>query len=253
MGCLYSLQSPSGKLYLGISSKTAEARWHVHKMRVREGRDQALQRAIRKYGHENFVVRTLVISNNWEYLCDLECKATAAFGTMSPHGYNLTRGGEGVVGTPITDETRRRMSEGQRKRFTDPVERTKQLERAKINGLRLRKPLGHKAPWELKEIAARLKNQVSEAEWKRLRSERIKAAMTQPVVKAKMVACARQRSADPEWRRNMVLMKTGRRYGKRSPEVLARQIAGIRAAWADPVKKAARIERNKIARQRSTA
>ena len=218
-------------------------------MRVREGRDHALQQAIKKYGADNFKVETLVIADNWQYLCDLECKAIAAFNTRSPYGYNLTRGGEGVVGRPITDETRVRMSAAQKKRFARPIEAEKQRERAKINGEKRRKPLGHKAPWELRLKASTLKARLGEDGAKIEASKRTRAAMARPDVRAKVLYYAKQRASSKEWRKKVGDAKRGHLHGPRSPEAIARQVAGIKAAWADPVKKAARIEKNRLTRR----
>lgn len=96
MGCLYQLTSPSGKSYIGITLKTAQERFEDHKVNYRRRRT-ALHRAFRKYGPENFQLKTLVIANDWKYLCDLECEAIVAFGTKGPSGYNMTGGGDGVV------------------------------------------------------------------------------------------------------------------------------------------------------------
>lgn len=47
--------------------------------------------AIRKYG--TFEIKTLVVADI-EYLKELEIKAIAAFGTLSPNGYNIGLGGD---------------------------------------------------------------------------------------------------------------------------------------------------------------
>lgn len=144
MGCLYSIKSPSGKRYIGISSKTAERRWHVHQMRVKEGRDQALQRAIRKYGADKFLLETLVKADDWGFLCDLERKAIKAYGSKFPTGYNLTDGGEGVIGKTVSEETRKKMSESQKRRFATQ-DQSERLEKLRAVNASKRKPDGYKA------------------------------------------------------------------------------------------------------------
>lgn len=100
MGELYCLTSPSGRSYIGITSKTAQARFvaHVRDATYVKGGVVAIHRAIRKYGPSGFKVRTLVVADDLEYLRVLEQRAIAAFKTLSPHGYNLTVGGDGVRG-----------------------------------------------------------------------------------------------------------------------------------------------------------
>ncbi len=95
MGCLYQLTSPSGKSYIGITMKTAEERFRRHVVHMAMGRRNAIHRAINKYGHEKFKVKTLAISNDRNYLRLIEKRAISAYETIYPNGYNLTGGGEG--------------------------------------------------------------------------------------------------------------------------------------------------------------
>lgn len=106
MGALYQIAFPNGKRYIGITSKTAEHRFvrHVYDSHRNDG--VAVRRAIRKYGHVNCRVSTLVVANDWEYLKYIERKAITAFGTMLPNGYNTTAGGDGMLGHVPTAEHR---------------------------------------------------------------------------------------------------------------------------------------------------
>ena len=113
MGCLYQLTFQSGKSYIGITSKTLKRRLIVHKSHARTGRNMPLHKAIRKYDH--FDSKMLVIADDWKYLCDLEKKAILAFDTVTPNGYNVSLGGEGVIGVPRSDDTRRKISERTKK------------------------------------------------------------------------------------------------------------------------------------------
>lgn len=232
MGCLYSLTSPSGKRYIGISSKDAQARWKIHQMRVREGRSQALQQAIRKYGADKFILRTLVIADDWPYLCNLEERAIVAFNTRAPHGYNLTKGGEGARGIAHTEEARRNMSLGQKRRFQDPAQLAKLREQGQISGQARRKPFGHKAQWELRQKASILKARLSPEEWKRAHSEATKNGMKTPDVAAKVLACAQKRAADPDWRLKVAMAKKGhRRVAPYSQEERLRRSEGAKRMW----------------------
>lgn len=96
MGFLYQLTSPSGKSYIGVTSKTVEERWRTH-VNDAPHCDRAVHRAIRKYGADTFEVRTLAEAE-MGYLWDLEPKAIAALGTLAPNGYNMAEGGEGSCG-----------------------------------------------------------------------------------------------------------------------------------------------------------
>lgn len=109
MGFLYKIEFPNKKSYIGITSTSMKRRFSLHRSHAKTGRDCALHRAIRKYG-EVFSVKTLVEADDWEYLCDLEKRAILAYGTKYPRGYNVTDGGEGIIGVERTLEQRQRMS-----------------------------------------------------------------------------------------------------------------------------------------------
>lgn len=204
MGCLYILESPSQKCYIGISSKTLEERWHVHNMRVREGRDHALQKAIRKYGAENFKKRVLVVANDWKYLCELEKKAIAIYNTRSPFGYNLTAGGEGVVGTVISEESRRKMSEGQKRRFQNPD----QLEMLSKKSKKM---------WDNDDGTLR---------------EKLKKCMAKKSVKKKLSIAAKKQFSDPEQRK--IASLNTKKFFEENPDVRENISEIIRNKCKDP-------------------
>lgn len=65
MGCLYKLTSPSGKSYIGISSKGLDARWAKHVEHALGKRTAgALYAALRKYGPGTFTREVLAESND---------------------------------------------------------------------------------------------------------------------------------------------------------------------------------------------
>src|SRR5882672_9026408 len=122
MGCLYKLQSPSGKCYIGITAKTLDKRWAKHVEHALGKRDSgALYAALRKYGPDSFFRGVLVESDDWEKLCQLEKDAILIHESFSPGGYNLTTGGEGTVG-PRSEKARLAVSIAQKKRFSRPEE-----------------------------------------------------------------------------------------------------------------------------------
>lgn len=108
MGELYRLDFPNGKSYIGITSKTAQKRFSTHVDKSRRA-NYPVSNAIRKYGEDSVKVNTLVIADDWDYLCDLEIKAIKVYGTFSPLGYNLTKGGDGFLGGSHTDSTKEKL------------------------------------------------------------------------------------------------------------------------------------------------
>lgn len=99
MGCLYCIEFPNGKKYIGITKHTAKWRFRNHLCNHRNG---TLNNAIRKYGRENCKLTTLVIAADIIYLRDLETRAISALNTLRPHGYNSIAGGTGII-DPGTD------------------------------------------------------------------------------------------------------------------------------------------------------
>lgn len=116
MGCLYQIESPSGKKYIGITTKTLPQRMREHEKCARlglgwgkrKGRPPSMvvHRAMRKYGYDKFVAKELVRANDWSYLCDLERKAIVAFETATPLGYNAAEGGEGATMLFLSQEAK---------------------------------------------------------------------------------------------------------------------------------------------------
>ena len=110
MGALYILTFQNGKQYIGITSQTTELRFARHWKKSIAGQDNAVNRALRKYGRDAVSARTLVIADDWGYLCLLEKSAIKAYNTLAPNGYNCTLGGEGVLGLPCEPATREKIS-----------------------------------------------------------------------------------------------------------------------------------------------
>lgn len=104
MSCIYSLNFPNGKRYIGMTSQSLAKRVAIHRMCLKRS-TAALYRAWRKYGDPE--IQTLAIVEK-RMLRDTERKAIAVFNTMVPNGYNLVAGGEGGG---ISAESRRKMSE----------------------------------------------------------------------------------------------------------------------------------------------
>ena len=91
----------SGKMYVGITARSLRRRWVEHLQESVRGRtNSALHAAIRKYGAEAFEIKECGIAENWEALCALEIRLIGEMKTLAPVGYNMTKGGDGVVGLP---------------------------------------------------------------------------------------------------------------------------------------------------------
>jgi len=78
-----------------------------------------LHRSIQKYGKDKFKHEIVFECNSWEELCKEEIGYIKIFNTKVPNGYNLTDGGEGVIGLKRSKETRKKMSLAAKNRSTE--------------------------------------------------------------------------------------------------------------------------------------
>lgn len=89
MYIVYKHTSPSGKSYIGYTSKTLNERW-VDKIRELRHRNTPLARALRKYSPETWTHETLFESPDKEAVLNYEISM------ISVHGdYNVAKGGNG--------------------------------------------------------------------------------------------------------------------------------------------------------------
>jgi group I intron endonuclease len=101
----------TGKSYIGITKKTVAARWTLHVGAALRGKSSHISEAIRKYGKDAFIVECILCCLDYNDLMEYERILIDAHGTLKPGGYNLTRGGGGMVGFKFSDESRKKMSE----------------------------------------------------------------------------------------------------------------------------------------------
>lgn len=111
---IYKLTSPSGKCYVGKTTKSAEERFRAHCWDAFNGCDRPLHTAIRKYGPEAFEVEVLqecdeTDANEKEKFWISELRSN-----VRGVGYNVTEGGDGVDSSTAsflwTEERRERQS-----------------------------------------------------------------------------------------------------------------------------------------------
>jgi group I intron endonuclease len=111
----------NGKSYIGQTVKPLNKRINNHiSEALNEINDFYFHKAIRKYGEENFIWEIIAECNSLEELNIAEIKLIKKYYTFK-NGYNLTKGGEGVLGlcgeaSPMygkkhTKEAKKKMSE----------------------------------------------------------------------------------------------------------------------------------------------
>jgi len=204
---LYEAASPSGKRYLGITSKTLKGRIKSHRDAVRSGSMIPFHRAIRYYG-DAITWRTLVIGDR-DYILDLEAKAIEAFKTRDKRiGYNISLGGE--ASPSLVPETAAKISaskKGRKGRKLSETELKMLRERIADPELQARRIAAIKAKWADPDFraarSAKMKERWATQEFREkmeARDEATRAKMTDPAFKAKMKTW-RHPSADPAWRK----------------------------------------------------
>ena len=205
------LNTANGKRYIGITSMTLASRWSSHMWSVKNGSQYLLHRAMRKHGVESFVVEEvarLLPGSDYAELCELERHLIAREGTKRPHGYNMTDGGEGTVGVERSDEYR-----------------------AKQRTLKAAYWTGEKRA----EQAERVRGTKRSEETKRKR----KSYWT-PEVRAAKAAKMTGKTLPAEHVENMRKATKGRVAHENT-------VAAVRAAWADPEHREARVVKMKAA------
>lgn len=99
MGLIYMRTSPSGKYYIGKTTRTEEIRWKEHSRKAFNPNEpdytNHLSAAIRKYGAENFSLTVLEENISDELLSEKEKYYIEKYEAQNPEkGYNCKTGGE---------------------------------------------------------------------------------------------------------------------------------------------------------------
>lgn len=127
--CVYMHTSPSGKKYIGITSRDPNKRWDNGNgyLRKKDGikYDQpAMANAIIKYPDWKNQWKHEILFNNLseQDAKNIEQDLIKKYNTTdSRFGYNITNGGDGQAGRSLSEETRKKISEGVKKAMTPDV------------------------------------------------------------------------------------------------------------------------------------
>lgn len=129
MGCVYLITNKvNGKIYVGKTIKVLHARWNDHiigSRRKGKGKILLVQKAIRKYGPENFSIITLLESDDDNILSIKEREFIKKFDSRNLSiGYNLHEGGRGgdTGVRSIWSEERRKQARNRRLGKALPME-----------------------------------------------------------------------------------------------------------------------------------
>jgi group I intron endonuclease len=101
----------SGKVYIGQTFRSLNTRKWQHISDRHRNRDFSyFHQALNKYGPENFTWEVLEHCDSKEELDEMEFHYIKQYNSLRPSGYNLTLGGDGRVGTVMSEESKLRIS-----------------------------------------------------------------------------------------------------------------------------------------------
>lgn len=116
----------NNKAYIGLTSLHIDERWKQHVSDSTHGSKTIFHHAIRKYDISVWKHEILKVCETLNEAKVTEIQMIAEHGTFFlEHGYNMTRGGDGIIGRVYTDEQRKRISESNSKRHLSPETREK--------------------------------------------------------------------------------------------------------------------------------
>jgi hypothetical protein len=199
MGELYRLDFASGKSYIGISRYSAAKRFKQHRQASQKS-DLLLYRAWRAYGEPTLTVLAVLEES---ILLDVEISAIAAYGTLSPGGYNSTTGGD--ISPALMDEVKKKIGDRHRGRVMSDE-------------------------W-IAKISAGGKGKRRSAETRARMSESLKLRVCKPETREKLAALA----SSPERRAAFNAAHALRRGIPLSPERAEMAREALRIARLDPL------------------
>jgi len=107
-GVVYKITNKlNGKMYVGQTTRSIEERFGEHARHKKF----LVDKAICKYGRENFLIEVIEECDTREQLNEREIFWIATLNCKVPNGYNMTDGGEGNLNPSV--ETRAKMSAAQ--------------------------------------------------------------------------------------------------------------------------------------------
>jgi group I intron endonuclease len=172
----------NNKEYIGLTIRTLEERWKQH---IRESNREGgwewntpLGNAIKKYGKDSFEVFVLEECSSETEMKQKEIWLIRERKSLaSETGYNLTLGGDGRLGYKLSEETKRKIGEGNFGKIMSDDARAKMSIAAKKRCVGKPSPMDGKKHTDdsLKKISESSKGRVFSEESRRKKSESLKA------------------------------------------------------------------------------
>jgi hypothetical protein len=133
-GFIYKIEFPNGKHYIGKTNTSLKQRQNEHKNSAENGKTNSVYKALRKYNMvDTFELVEIDTADTIEELCEMEIGYILMYNShyIDGNGYNMTYGGEGVVGYVFTEEDKQKMSESQKKYYKENPEAIQKMSEIK--------------------------------------------------------------------------------------------------------------------------
>lgn len=230
----------SGKSYIGITTQEdPRERWSQHFRAL--GRGTRITKAIRKYGRDAFLFEVVYEAVNYGEACMVERGLIAQYGTMVPsRGYNQSVGGEAYPGGPLSERVKAKLSKSVRKYWSDPENRQRMI------------TAFGKRTWPETHLE-HLRKQAAAMKGKKRRSESVekgrRSLMGHSVSEETRKRLSEAHKGKPrQTEESKARISKGNRGLVRTAEQKERMATGQAKAWADPERKAARLEKGRMKR-----
>src|SRR5208283_4760583 len=137
IGTIYKVVNRlNGKIYIGQTMGSLAQRIRRHTKDAKRPCKQSLfARALRKYGIHNFEIRGIDLACSTDWLNKKERQWIAFYNSQMPNGYNMTAGGEGALGLPMSETAKDKLRQCNLGKIM--LEGTKQ---------KIRTAIGHRSP-----------------------------------------------------------------------------------------------------------
>ena len=172
----------NNKEYIGLTTKPLEHRWkqHIYESNKKDSWEwnTPLGNAIKKYGKDSFQVFVLEECSSETELKQKEIQLIRERKSLATEtGYNLTLGGDGRLGYKLSEETKRKIGEGNIGKVMSNEAKEKMSVAAKKRSVGKLSPMNGKKHTDdaLKKISESSKGRVFSEESRRKKSESLKA------------------------------------------------------------------------------
>ena len=172
----------NNKEYIGLTTRTLEHRWkqHIYESNKKDSWEwnTPLGNAIKKYGEDSFQVFVLEECSSETELKQKEIQLIKERKSLSTeNGYNLTLGGDGRLGYKLSEETKRKIGEGNIGKVMSNEAKEKMSVAAKKRSVGKLSPMDGKKHTDdaLKKISESSKGRIFSEESRIKKSESLKA------------------------------------------------------------------------------